>query len=252
MKPYVSKAFLHTGRDLVLENSIIVKHPKVEEILALNDGLYCEEIYWAYVFGLLSDPYNNMVFLDDNGIDYETSSPIDVLWIKWQDPKEREFIIEFLSFFLGNRDYDMAAVHDVKIIYDKTDNTFAIGPAQFEWITYFVSQINCLTQDGRINPATEGLKRILIEDMRDEIRRAKKRKKKDEKRISLIGDSITAVVYGSPSGVTPFNFEKLGIYQLLYGSISIQKQIKVQAMFNGIFTGMMKANKLPEDELRWT
>jgi hypothetical protein len=165
-----------------------------------------------------------MVFLDDHGIDYETVSPIEVLWLKWQDQRERELIAESLNFFLGARNYDMAEVRDVKVIYDKSDDTFAMGPAQFEWVTYFISQINCLTQDGRIRPATQSAKRILIEDMRDEIKRATKRKKKDE----------------------------LGIYQLLYGSISTQKQIKVQSMFNGIFTGMMKADKLPEDELRWT
>lgn len=252
MEPYVNKAFLHTGRDLVLGESLTVKHPKIKDILSLNNGFYCEELYWAYVRSVLSDPYDSMVFLDDHGIDYETVSPIDVLWLKWQDQRERELITESLNFFLGNRSYDMTEVRDVKVIYDKSDDTFAMGPTQFEWVTYFISQINCLTQDGRIRPATQSAKRILIEDMRDEIKRVAKQKKKDEKPTSYIGDSITAVVYGSPSGVTPFNFEELGIYQLLYGSISTQKQIKVKSMFNGIFTGMMKADKLPEDELRWT
>ena len=252
MTPYISKVFLHTGKDLTIGDSITVKHPKVKDILTINDGFYCEEIYWAYVRSILSNPYDNMVFLDDNGIDYETVSAIDVMWLKWQDQNERSVIVDALSFFLGDRDYDMVIVNDKKIIYDKLDQSFAIGPAQFELVTFFISQINCLSDANRIHPANKTAKRILIEDMRDKIKRLTKQKKKYEKPISYIGDSITAVVYGGSSGVTPFNFEELGIYQLLYGSISIQKQIKVQSMFNGIFTGMMKADKLSAEELSWT
>ena len=66
-----NRLFLLSGNDLKLNDFVSVKHPVLNDIFNLNNGFNCEEIYWSYIFILLSDPYDYMVELDDMGIDYE-------------------------------------------------------------------------------------------------------------------------------------------------------------------------------------
>ena len=61
------KALLMSGNDYRLTPHLSLHHPTVGEMLQINGGYSCERTYWQYVQFLLSDPYSNMVFLDDIG-----------------------------------------------------------------------------------------------------------------------------------------------------------------------------------------
>ena len=87
-----NKLFLLSGEDLTLSGSFTVRHPKMRDVVCLGDGAHCEDLYWLYVITMMSEPYDNMVWLDDHGIDYQDVSPYTVFCLKWIDVKEKRLI----------------------------------------------------------------------------------------------------------------------------------------------------------------
>ena len=67
----INKGFLSSGKDLKLDENVVVKHPTIEEIENIDDTIYSIEHYWQLANLLMCDPYENMVVLDDLGINYQ-------------------------------------------------------------------------------------------------------------------------------------------------------------------------------------
>lgn len=254
----ISKLFLLSGSDLRLTAAAIVKHPTVTDILAINNGYWCEEYYWAYISAILSDPYDYMVYLDDKKIDYETVTPFFVFSLRWADlhmnkdktNDDAAFLEEALTFFFGPHKFRIIPFQGKSFLIDEEDPTWIIDDNLFNLVCDFLIQINCIERTDKIRPASPGAKKILIDDMRREQKR-KAKDKKAQKPISHIGDALATVLAGGAGAITPANYANTHIYQLLASSHSIQKQMVVQAMLNGIYTGMLKADKISNDELSW-
>ncbi len=258
--------FLLSGQDLELAPGVKVRHPTVADILEINHGFLCEDHYWAYVCSLLSDPYDSMVYLDDNKIDYEKVTPFDVFVLRWADAKKdyvknREQYRTFdcsplsmmrnaLGFFLGPHKYDLIKVGEQIVLADISDPRWYINSETFALATDFIMKCNCIVRDDKIKPATKSAKRILIEDCRMEEQR-KTRNSKPPEKVEQIADSLVTVFAGGAGTITPDNYANTHIYQLLSTSRAVQKQMVVQSMLNGIYTGMMKTDKMSDKELRW-
>lgn len=265
MERRISKAFLYGGSDLSLGEQFRLHHPKVGEILTLGQGFLCEAYYWTYVHTLASDPYDHMVWLDDQGIDYEAVTRFDVFVLRWIDAMKQSaddpsgtaasarIYSDALSFFLGPRSYQLASRGGQFWIYDMEHPDWTMGKEAYQWVSDWVEQINLIDRSGQIHPATPGAKRILIEDTRDEEKRARrKQKRRPSSPPELIGDAMAAVLNGGSGGISPFNIRELSIYALLSASVSTHRKMRVGAMLNGIYTGMLPADKLAADDLRWT
>ena len=259
MGSVTSKLFLLGGADLRLTQSVAIKHPTVTDVLSLNGGYYCEELYWSYVSAIMSDPYDYMVYLDDHKIDYETISAFRVFALRWNEAQEKklisgdntaDFMREALTFFFGEHDFTIIVLEHQVFLVDASDPTWALNEQLFDMACDFIREINCLERTARIKPATKSHKRILIEDMRDEQKR-KAREKKTHDPITHIADALGAVLAGGSGAITPENCSTTHIYQLLSASRAIQKKMVVQSMLNGIYTGMMKADKISNDDLSW-
>ena len=256
----ISRLFLLSGADLVLTDSVSVHHPSIDDILHINNGMLCEECYWGYVSALLSDPYDYMVYLDDKKIDYETVSPLFVFTLRWLDAVEEKvrdagstslsFLQEALAFFFGVREYDIVTLSGTPFLIDRNDETWCMDERAFQIASEFIFQINCMERQDKIRPATPGAKRMLIEDARSEQKR-RLRSKEPPKREEHIASALATVLAGGAGTITPENFMHTCIYQLLSTSRSVQRQMVVQSMLNGIYTGMMKADKLSEEDMRW-
>lgn len=242
-----------------LTHSVYVKHPTVTDVLSLNNGYFCEELYWSYVSALMSDPYDYMVYLDDRKIDYETVTEFQVFVLRWLDAKKAKFehgdtsfdvMSDALNFFFGRHNFDVVTIEKQAFLFDADDQSWVMNEQVFDMAMEFIFEMNCLEKTDRIKPATPGHKRILIEDMRDEQKR-KSRKKQPSEPVSHIGDALGAVLAGGSGAITPTTCSDTHIYQLLSASRAIQRKMVVQSMLNGIYTGMMKADKITNDELRW-
>lgn len=260
----ISGMMLRSGVDLELTPKVSVHHPKVSDVLNINHGFLCEDYYWTYVFTLMSDPYDNMVYLDDNHIDYETVSSFDVFSLKWKDAR-KDYIAhqedyrklggsplsvfeDSLAFFFGPRRFYLGRVGDNCVIADEDDPEWLVGKDGFELAVQFITKLNCIVRDDKIKPATKSAKRVLIEDKRLEEKRQASRLNKKEDKTERIADAMAAVDAGV--GMVS-SYDDLPMYRLLSTARNVQKRIVVQSMYNGIYTGMLKSDGLSDKDLRW-
>lgn len=259
----ISGMMLRSGRDLELSPDVLVRHPKVSHILEINNSFMCEEYYWTYVFSVLSDPYDFMVYLDDNGIDYEKVSAFDVFMLRWNDAQKDQFenremyqklgtspfmmLNSALSFFFGSRRFCIKKIAGQFVLADADNEQWMMTKEGFDLAIEFITKINCIERDDKIKPATPGAKRVLIDDKRREEKKRARKQTKEEK-VERIAESMATIDAGV--GLID-SYDNLPVYRLLSTAHSVQKRIVVQSMFNGIYTGMLKADDIPEKSLRW-
>lgn len=266
--PRISQLFLHSGKDFQIAEAISVRHPKMEDILALGGGALCEDVYWSYVLTLLSDPYDHMVWLDDHGIDYEHVTAFQVFVLRWLDAQKEyaDHTVEYntmgyrpdaiyrkaLCFFFGERKYTIRYEGDNGyVVFAVDDPSWYMDVRIFGMAVNFIQKINCIDRSDKILPANASAKKILIEDKRAEIKRQSKQKR-DTEPLQQLASATTTVLFGDSGSISPFELPRLSIYHLLSGATAINKRMVVHAMLNGIHTGMIKTDKMPVETLRWT
>lgn len=260
----ISGLMLRSGNALELAPGITVRHPTVGDVLAINNGFMCEDYYWTYVFTLLSDPYDHMVYLDDNKIDYEKVSSFDVFLLRWNDARNDylanceqyselgasplSIFDEALAFFFGRRKFYFGKIGDERVIADEENPHWLINKEAFELSMQFVTKCNCIVREDKIKPATKSAKRILIEDKRMEEKKQKSRFNKKEEKVERIAEAMAAI----DAGVGMIDsYDNLPIYRLLSTARNVQKRVVVQSILNGIYTGMIKSEGVSDKELRW-
>lgn len=274
----VNHSFLFSGKDLKLTEDVVVKHPTVQEVLDINNGINASERYWNMVSLLVCDPYDNMVMLDDNGMDYENSDCFDVFLCKWDnciksynENKELFGMLNFhpldaiktsLSFFIGDYNFDVKEINfkegaDMAIIdINQVVNNqcrFVITREMFNIMSEFLTMMNNMNRSDRIKPANETTKKLLIEDMRDEI--AIRGRKKDDEDSSEIHDYIgklgMALAFGGNGSLSVFDVGKLKIYHLISGFDKSIKKENSGYLKTGIYTGNIDPKQLNKKEMDW-
>lgn len=261
-----NKLFLLSGEDLTLSGSFTVRHPKMRDVVCLGDGAHCEDLYWLYVITMMSEPYDNMVWLDDHGIDYQDVSPYTVFCLKWIDVKEKrliattedrgsaafaeQVIVDTLSFFLGTRAYNLRVVPNGFEIYDQSDPSWAFSEDKFELVHDFVCAVNRLDNVKRINPATPMAKKMLIEDTRSEQKKRRKRKRKSDD-TEYLGESAAALLFSGATSSMGAIME-FGVYAMLNGGEAVNNSMRVEALLTGVYTNKIKADSVSSDDLRWS
>lgn len=264
-----SKAFLISGKDYELTPSITFHHPTIEEILSIDNSSSPDGLYWMYVHLLLSDPYSNMVMLDNMGKNYLKTSPYEVFILQWNH-LEKEYqenrktydvyginpldnIIRSLQFFIKGRPHFKQGIYKdgTVIFYDETNHECQINKEIFECLHEWVKSINHIDYSDRINPADENARRILIEDMRDEIKKRKKKKKSDNEDTELLGNMLSAVSFCENGSITPFNIKDCKIYWLSESLSINNKKNYTEHILDGIYHGTISSKDINKKELDW-
>lgn len=262
------KMLMNSGEDYQLTQNITLHHPSIEEILSI-DKMIGEDIYWKYVQTLMCDPYSNMVMLDDIGKDFMTTTPFEVFILQWKnyenDYKENkdfydkcgfkpiDIVLKALNFFIvENHDFTYGITeNNEEVIYDKNMTNCRISKDIFDYLYEWLKTINKVDYSNRIQPADENARRVLIEDTRDEIKKAKKRKKKDKDDIDYIGNLMSAVTYGGNGVITPFNINQCKIYWLFESCNIDAKKSHSNHILDGLYHGTISRDDINQKELDW-
>lgn len=264
-----SKAFLMSGKDFELTPYITFHHPTVSEIISINKSPDPDSVYWKYVQILLSDPYSNMVMLDDMGKNYLDVSPYEVFVIQWDAYKAEyvknkdmydsyglnplEDITNALQFFTSGSSYFEKGIYSDGTIcfYDVNNPEFQINEEIFGCLHEWVKSINKIDYSNRIKPADESARRVLIEDMRDEIKKARKRKKKSNDGSGYFGMAMSAVSFCGNGAITPYNIGECKLYWLNEAiSISTKKDHSGHIL-DGIYHGTINPKDIDKKEIDW-
>lgn len=264
-----SKAILMSGNDYKLTPSITLHHPTIKDILSINNSPAPDDMYWIYVQILLADPYANMVMLDDIGQNYLETTPYEVFILQWDNCVKnynenkalydnshitlmdniinaiRFFIVEDNNFIKGN--YSDGSV----CFYNPDNPSCQINQDVFECMHEWVKAINRVDYTDRINPADENARRILIEDTRAEIKKKKRKNKKDKENFDYLGNLMSAASFCGNGAINPYNINDCKLYWI-NESLSINnKKSNADHILDGIYHGAISSKDINKKELDW-
>lgn len=263
------KAFMMSGNDYHLTNNITLRHPKIEDILEINNGVGSEDIYWHYVHSIMCDPYSNMVMLDDIGKDFTKLTPFDVFILQWKkneedyDNNKKEYesrgfkptdiVNRALNFFIIEPHNFIYGIYedDDECIYDTTNNACQINREVFEYIYEWIKTINKIDYANRINPADENARRILIEDTRDEIKRSKRKNSKNNDSVEYIGSLMSAISFGGNGVINPFNIKDCKLFWLFEAYSIDSKKSHASHILDGLYHGTISKKDINMKEIDW-
>ena len=262
------KFFLSSGKPYIYKN-MVVKHPTLSDILSIdnNSNTNPENEYWGMVMSLLCEPYNYMVELYDNGIDYETIHNFDMFVFNWQKleklyllNKEQFDLIGLnplqkiksnLTVFLGKKhNFELTkSLSDEYLLVDANNDKYIIDREMYTHFVEFLKAINKLDFKDRINPANETTKLMLIEDMREE--QELRQKNKTEVEIDVLNNMKIAVC--STVGSVGFhNVYDLHIYQLYSLFNMFNSYTRFNNMLGGVYGGMVSSDAFSKKDWDWT
>lgn len=270
MSTRFSKAILMSGGDVPLNPYITLKHPTVGDVMSLNNPIMPDSVYLMYTQIMIADPYSNMVMLDDMGKNYLEVSPYDVFVMQWDKCiSEYELNKELydsigmspitdvknaLCFFIqGNQVFEKGYYDNGEVcFYDVNNDKCQINKEIYEYIYNWVVAINQIDFSNRIKPADENARRVLIEDARDEIKKAKKRKKKKADNSDYFGDLMSAVSFCGNGVITPFNISDCKLYWLNEAFAIKNRKNHADHILSGIYHGTISSKDVNKKELEWT
>jgi hypothetical protein len=274
-KALIDKSFLLSGKDLKINNAITVKHPTLQEVLDIDkevNGRFSEQIYYSWVSVFLCDPYDHMVYLDDNKIDYEKIEPFDLFIMMFKDMankyenliKPNYSISEYedicrnnvyfsaFRFFLNIDSFSIAKTIDGEsIITDSSNQITLINRDVFSYISEFIKLINGISKHDRINPDDEFAKQILIEDERSRLKKIAKKSPEDRENTDRLGNLISSLTWGGNGGITPFNRNKLHMYDLVDGISRTDKLLNFNHTITGLYSGCVDKKNIDMYKISW-
>lgn len=268
-------SFLQSGNDLPITTSIKFKHPTIQEIFDIDkehSGLYSEEIYYSMVNIFLTDPYTYMVYLDDQGIDYEKSTPFEVFILLYNDYMDK-FKIMFSSysheqlskmfmnniffkafkFFFGIEGFFISKDEKGNPLLGYDNNKFLMDSNIYNYVFEFIKKMNGIPDIEKIYPEDEWAKQILIEDERDRLKKmVKKSQEDDTSNKNRLGNLLSVATWSCNGGVTPFNRNQLHMYDLIDGIHRTDKLLNYKNTMVGLYSGCVDKKKINLKELHWS
>lgn len=270
MNTKFSKAFLLSGKDFKITDSIILHHPTIGEILSLEESAAPDHTYWSYVQLLLADPYENMVMLDDLGINYLDAAPFEVFCLQWdyllahtgqaENDSDRykialmKSISNAINFFIQGDHCFVKNVYENgdAYFYDINDTSCQIDSSIFEYLYEWVKSINKIDFSGRIHPADENARRVLIEDIRDEMKKRRKREKNhQEENPDYFGSIMAATCFCGNGAINPFNINQCKLYWINESMSITGRKNHADHVLDGIYHGMIRSRDINQKELDW-
>jgi len=258
-----------SGEDFRLTDNITLYHPIVEDIIKLNGGMKCELLYWNYIQTVMCNPYTNMVMLDDMGINFLDITPFEVFMLQWEKSEKDyianksqynqmnvipiNYINQALNFFMKEKHTFVHGKYPNgdDCLYDINNTTCQINKNTFEYIYEWLKAIHKIDYSNQIKPADENARKILIEDIRDEIKRQKRRKEKPSDNIDYIGNLMSAIAFGGNGAITPFNIKKSKMFWLFDGYKVGTKKDHSTHILDGFYHGTIAKKDLKDVDLNW-
>lgn len=227
------------GDNFVTDNGIMVKHPKLEELIKFS----VEDVY-SFTRMFCLKPHDIMVELWANGIDFELLTDFDLLVTLYYNKKEvydklfYEFMnIYSLQFFENESEKWLIGYDEENIPIAVIDEKTRIE------ISEFFKKITCFENTKRTKWANEQTKRkildLSVEAMDD---------KKNEDDLHMY---VSALVWGNTCGYNWDNVWNLYFYQFNTGLRHLDKIKQTSALLSGYYAGTIDVKKVPKKELDW-
>jgi hypothetical protein len=244
MKP-LTKAQMLRGDDFVVNERLTIKNHTLGEMIDFG-----EEKYFSAVNVFLARSFDYMVQLDDSGIDYEKISDFQMCIFLYQD----KIVQEYLKFLYGDLNFEIATKKDTNdVILLDPKNNIIIDEVIYTYISNYLKTVNCIELKKKIKPANDWVKKELINQERNRIKRALEKKLKQNQFIEddNLSKLISALSWGNSVGINIKNVWDLNLYQFYDGLKTLDKQKHVQILLTGIYSGAIDSKKIDSELLNW-
>lgn len=172
--------------------------------------------------------------------------------LQLEQPFPPDFMDNALQLFLTEKHHFVKSRYaDGSFCLVSTDDPDCqIDREIYEYLYEWVRAVNQVSDSGKIRPADECARQILIEDTRRELR--KKQKEHDDEPINRIGNLMSAVSFGGNGVVTPFNLPSCKLYWLFEAFHIENNKSNASHILDGLYHGTLNSKDVNKEELDWT
>jgi hypothetical protein len=222
-----------------INDKIHIMIPTVGEVLDNEDK------YFEVVYTIVATPYDLMVQLDDNGIDFSKISSFDLFCLLFGQLRDMDTSLVFGDLDLKNFKVAVNNQNGNYVLRDE-ENDITIDRAIHGQMCACLRKLLNIPKTEKTPGNEEG--RIY---MLQKARKKMKRKKKQKQQESQIEDLIVALVN---TAEFPYDYESvrgLSIYQFYASLRQIVHKVKFDKTMIGVYAGTVQFDKLGNDERSW-
>ena len=221
-----------------INDKIYVKIPKVGEVLA------DEEKYFDTVYTIIATPYDLMVQLDDNGIDFTKISSFDLFCLLFGHLRETDTSLVFGDLDLSKFTIAINKQNGNHVLRDE-EHDITIDRAIHGQMCACLRKILNIPRTEK-QPGNEEARIYMLQKARKKAKRKKK-----QQPDSQLEDVIIALVN---TAEFPYDYESvkdLTIYQFYASLKQITHKVKFDKTMIGVYAGTVQFDKLSNDERSW-
>ena len=222
-----------------INDKIHIAIPTVGEVLENEDT------YYEAVYTIVATPYDLMVQLDDNGIDFSKITSFDLFCLLFGQLREMDTSLVFGDLDLKNFKVAMNNQNGNYVLRDE-ENDITIDRAIHGQICACLRKLLNIPKTEK-TPGNEEARIYMLQKARKKMKRKKKQKQPD----SQIEDLIVALVN---TAEFPYDYESvrgLSIYQFYASLKQIVHKVRFDKTMIGVYAGTVSFDKLGNDERSW-
>lgn len=221
-----------------INDKIYVRVPTVGEVLDNEDK------YFEIVYTIIATPYDLMVQLDENGIDFTKISSFELFCLLFGHLKELDTSLVFGDLDLSKFNVAMNTQNGNYVLRDE-ENDITIDRAIHGQICACLRKLLNIPKTEKL-PGNEEGRIYMLEKAR---KKAKRKKKKQPD--SQIEDLIVALVNTAEFPYDYMSVKDISIYQFYSSLKQITHKVKFDKTMIGVYAGTVSFDKLNMDERSW-
>lgn len=237
--------YIVLGRDYKVNEKIILHSPTLNEVIEFG-----QDKYLSFVSLITMRPYDDMVALDDAGLNYQDYTDYDIFLRNYKS------ITPDISSLVLN---DLDLTEFVIAVNEETERPVLVNQSKgivideliFSQIASFVRRINFISSKIEYDVGDEQARKYLIDKQRRAIKKRKRKKNKSENTFFLSNIiSLLCCLPGCKYGYHDIvNLKISQIYDQYYRINMIDER---ERYLNILCTGMVKQESKDSSKLNWT
>ena len=222
-----------------INDYIKIKIPTVGEVIDDEDN------YNAIVSIICATPYDMMVQLDDNGIDFTTIDDWELFCLLFRGLQDRDTSLVFGD--LNLKDFEMLKnTENGEVVLANLQTGAIIDRSIHYMIAKFLREVMGIERTNK-KPGNEEARLYMIERARKKQQRARRNKKPHSQLesfiISLVNTSEFSYDYRSVRDLT--------IYQFFSSLRQISNKTRYDKLMIGVYAGTVNVKEINQSELSW-
>lgn len=226
------------ARDIPVSEAISIHVPSVGEVIDNEDE------YYNTIFTIIATPFDMMVQLDDNGIDFTKITDYDLFLLLFQHLQKSDTSLIFGDLSLDGFKTAVNSQNGEYILVNEESNII-IDRIIHRKICDTLHRILGIPKNNK-KPGNEEAKKYLLDRARQKQKRHSGRKRK-----SQLEEYIVALVNAEQF---PYNYETIrdiSIYQFYASLEQISHKIKFDNIMIGYYAGTVKGDDLKPSDKTW-